>query len=140
MTTTVPGARPLDELMQSLLRVAIDTAPNLRERLADPTQVPELLEELWTQADRAERDEYLATLHAAVTHEGHRVRVVATIRADFYDRPLADRLLGPLIGATVAVTPLDPSGLVEAIAAPGALQGVRAEAALVATLAHEVAT
>ena len=156
VTTTVPGARPLDELMQSLLRVAIDTAPNLRERLADPTQVPELLEELlpggelvlvidqleelWTQADRAERDEYLATLHAAVTHEGHRVRVVATIRADFYDRPLADRLLGPLIGATVAVTPLDPSGLVEAIAAPGALQGVRAEAALVATLAHEVAT
>lgn len=156
VTTTVPGSEPLDDLMEALLRVAVDTAPRLRERLGRPDEIAGLLddllppgelvlvidqlEELWTQTAPPERARYLEAIRAIVTHPNERVRIVATVRADFYDRPLADRVLGPLVGATLAITPLAPADLAEAIAAPSALVGVRAEDALIATLAHEVAS
>ncbi len=66
--------------------------------------------------------------------------MVVTIRADFYDRPLADPAVGPQVReATFALTPLTPVELERAITAPAAKVGVRLEAGLVADLVSDVA-
>ena len=58
------------------------------------------------------RDRLLAALAAAATAPGSRLRVVATVRADFYDRPLAHPAIGPLVGgSTYPIAPLTASEL-----------------------------
>ena len=47
------------------------------------------------------------------------------MRADFFDRPLQDPVIGPLVaGGTFGVTPLTPAELLEAIVGPGGRVGV----------------
>ena len=63
------------------------------------------------------------------------MRAVITLRADFYDRPLAVGGLGELVrDHTVAVTPLDGDELELAITGPADRVGVSVEPALVAAL------
>ena len=52
-------------------------------------------EELFTFARRREQRAFLDGLMHALTATDSRLRVVATLRADFYDRPLAVAGLGP---------------------------------------------
>ena len=64
---------------------------------------------------------------------------MATLRADFYDRPLRDPELATLVEAgVVAVTPLAPDELEAAIVQPAVRAGVSFEAALAATVAGDV--
>ena len=57
-----------------------------------------------------------------------RIHVVATLRADFYDRPLAVQRFGALVGdATVAVPPMSPAELEAAIVRPVEALGAIAE-------------
>ena len=108
-----PGAYPLEELEACLLRIATNPPSSLIEQLgADdrgllrsikrvlPDDDSELvlvldqLEELFTLvADDSLRSHVLSILERAVRDPRSRLRVVATLRADFYDRPLMYREL-----------------------------------------------
>ena len=73
-------------------------------------------EELFTQVDSATANRFIASIVSAVTDARGRLRVVATLRADFYDRPLQHRGLGELLReGTEVITPMTPSELEQAI-------------------------
>ena len=96
-------------------------------------------EELYTQVDPATANRFLANLVSAVTDEQSRIRVVATLRADFYDRPLQHRGLGELLrDGTEIVTPMTAHELERAITCPAEPRGVTFEPAVVAALVREV--
>ena len=82
---------------------------------------------------------FLANLVSAVTDEQSRIRVVVTLRADFYDRPLQHRGLGELLrDGTEIITPMTPHELELAITSPAEQHGITFEPALVASLVREV--
>ena len=81
----------------------------MKQVLADDTAVVVVVvdqfEELFTMCrDEAVRRSFLDGLVEAVTDPTGRLRVVVTLRADFYDRPLQIAALAPLLeAASVAV-------------------------------------
>ena len=152
-----PATHPFEQLEEALLGVAVDPPPSLLEQLAgdqglqravdrvlphDGSQLLLLIdqfEELYTQVDPATANRFLANLVSAVTDEQSRIRVVATLRADFYDRPLQHRGLGELLrDGTEIVTPMTPHELERAITCPAEPHGITFEPALVAALVREV--
>ena len=79
-------------------------------------------EELWTLAGAADRERFLAVVAQAVSR---RVRCVVTLRADLYDRPLQDQLVGQLVAdGTFALPPLGAEALEEAVVRPARRNGV----------------
>jgi len=155
----VPGERPLDELEIALMRIAAQQSGSLMEQLQRdghgltrtaklilPDDGSELLvvidqfEELFTLVqDEDTRLHFLQLLHAAVTDPRSRVRVVVTLRADFYDRPLQYPEFGALVQArTETVLPLSAEELERAILRPAAAVGVKFEEGLAASIAHDV--
>jgi WD40 repeat protein/DNA-binding SARP family transcriptional activator len=161
VTSLVPGARPFEELEAALLRVAIDPPVGLAEQLQrdergllravgrilppdDSTElvlVVDQLEELFTLTGReSERSAFLGALAQATTDRESRLRVILTLRADFYDRPLLDPRFGPLLAErTEAITPLVPDELERAIVGPADRVGVSLEPSLVAEMVADVA-
>jgi WD40 repeat protein len=154
-----PGAHPLEELEAALLRVAVKAPASILELLEgdelglhhavlqtlpdDDSQlvlVLDQLEEVFTLVEEErERRAFLDRVRAAVTVPGSRLVVVATLRADFYDRPLAYRGLAELVRArTEPIVPLSPEELERAIAGPAENVGVTVEPALVAQVAVDV--
>jgi ABC-type glycerol-3-phosphate transport system substrate-binding protein len=160
-TELVPGIHPFDELEVALLRVAIDppvdlaglltrdegALPRLVGRMLPADEQTELLlvvdqlEELFTlTSSESERSAFLAAIAGATTDPQSRLRVVVTMRADFYDRPLLDAHFGPLLATrTEAITPLVPDELERAIAGPAERLGVSLEPSLVADMVADVA-
>jgi WD40 repeat protein len=158
----VPGAQPFAELERALLAVAAQAPPDLLQRLQasrtglsavakellppDPAAELVLLidqfEELFTQVgDEQVRTAFLDLLHTAVNDPVARVRVVLTLRADFYDRPLLYPAFGALMRErTEVVLPLSPAELEEAISRPAQRAGATVAPELVAELVEEVAT
>ena len=153
-----PGEHPLDELEAALRRVAVAEPDDLPERLRDEDRglsaaleamlpadgsrlvlVVDQLEETFTLVrDEAERRRFLALLASAV--EDPRAIVVATLRADLYDRPLSYPGFGELLaGRTEAVPALTPDELEQAIRGPAEQVGVRPEPGLVAEIVADVA-
>jgi DNA-binding SARP family transcriptional activator/WD40 repeat protein len=93
-------------------------------------------EELWTVAEDSERRAFCEALAGAANTAG--CKVVLTIRADFFDRPLTDPALGPLVAAhAFGVTPMTATELQDAITAPAAKLGLRFDPALVGRLVAE---
>jgi len=113
-----PGAYPLEELELALWPVAVDPPPSLvepmkrdargmlrtiRRILPDEPGAQLLLiidqfEELFTLVDDNERrDFFLDSLLQALGLPRSPLRVVITLRADFYDRPLQYEALGKLL-------------------------------------------
>ncbi len=153
----LPGPTPLRELEAALRRVAAGTVSGLASLLANDDAgleaavdavlpddeaalvlVVDQLEELFTLAPDADRDRFLRRLTTAVRSPSGRLRVIVTLRADFYDRPLAQRDFGELVGArTLVVTPLSVAELEAAIRGPIEAVGGRVEPALVAALVRE---
>ena len=103
----LPASHPLDELEVALTRIASTQAHNLRDHLerdrrgllraaqivlpdeGDLLLVIDQFEEAFTLLDdEAARVQFLDLIYTAVTEPRSRVRVVITLRADFYDRPL----------------------------------------------------
>jgi hypothetical protein len=104
----LPGSHPLDELEIALMRIAARQTGNLREQLArdkrgflraaqlilpdDGSEIALIIdqvEEAFTLVeDEAARLHFLNILQTAVSDPRSRVRVIVTLRADFYDRPL----------------------------------------------------
>jgi serine/threonine protein kinase/WD40 repeat protein/DNA-binding winged helix-turn-helix (wHTH) protein len=155
MTTMLPGVDPFEALEVALLRVAVNPPASLRAQLADSDRgilrsvrrvlpddsTPLLLaidqfEEVFTLCeDDSLRSDFLAGLATAVTEPGSLLRVVITLRADFYDRPLRHPEFASLVKEhMVTVTPLAGDELEQAIVAPAANVGVEFEPGLVAEL------
>ncbi|MFC6285413.1 BTAD domain-containing putative transcriptional regulator [Nocardioides sp. GCM10027113] len=153
VTTMLPGTSPFRELAESLRRVAVVDTVGLPELLAEDVEgvdrvlrrllpeggqlllVADQLEELFTLAGPQEQRAFLAGVMHAVTAVDSRLRVVATLRADFYDRPLGDQTLGPLVSeATVTVVAMTAADLEAAIVEPLERVGGSIEAPLVAEL------
>lgn len=155
----VPGTHPLDELEIALARIATRTATNLRETLTRDSRglvraaqliLPEddselvilvdQLEELFTLVtDENIKQQFIALLYDAVTDPRSRVRVIVTLRADFYDRPLLYPKLGEMIQARMeTVLPLTTDELHAAITKPAARVGAEYDAGLVARIIADV--
>jgi serine/threonine protein kinase/DNA-binding SARP family transcriptional activator/WD40 repeat protein len=156
--TFTPGTHPFDSLADALGSVATRQLPELADRLTDgalAVVATELLdglegdlllvvdqfEEIFTQVDDEEiRDRFLRQLTEAVEAAGSRVRVLATLRADFFDRPLAYEHIGPHVSAGhVTVIPPTRTELVEAIEKPALAVGLRFEPGLAARIVSDVA-
>src|SRR6185369_14704667 len=136
----MPGTHPLEELEAALLRVAVNPLPGLLDQLKEdrrglvravkrllPSEpevelalVIDQFEEAFTLVeDEAARNHFLDLLLAAVTDPRSRVRVILTLRADFYDRPLSVPRLAELVRShTEAIVPLTPAELERAISGP----------------------
>ena len=155
----LPGSHPFRELETALLGVAVEPPPSLLEVLEsdelgiaraaervlpDPEAelliVVDQLEELFTMTEDVERTRFLAGLRAAALEPDGRVRVVATLRADFYDAPLSVPGFGDLLAArTEAITPMSPEELERAIVAPADQAGLVVEPRLLAEMIADVA-
>jgi WD40 repeat protein/serine/threonine protein kinase len=155
----MPGAHPLEELEIGLLRIAANQPAGLMEqlrrddrgllraaRLILPAEDSELLllidqfEQVFTQVeDQSEIAHFLSSLFVAVTDPRSCLRVILTLRADVYDRPLLHRDFGNLIRQrTEVVVPLNVDELRRAIVAPAERVGVTFEPGLGATIVADV--
>ena len=157
VATMVPGASPFKELTESLRRVAVGETGGLADELAANVQgidrvvhrivpaggelllVVDQLEELFTLAGEVEQRAFLDGLTHALGVADSRLRVVATLRADFYDRPLRFESFGSAVGdATVPIAAMSAAELEAAIVDPAERVGGRVEPALAAELVGAV--
>ena len=140
-----PGEHPAAQLGTALLAVAVHPPPfNSQAALtavageaSSPlVLVVDQMEEAGTLAiDVDERDRFLTML--ADPPQG--VRVVGTLRADFFDRPLGHPVLGPVVAkSSFGVTPMTVAELTAAVADPAAAEGVTFEPALEAEIVAEM--
>jgi WD40 repeat protein/DNA-binding SARP family transcriptional activator len=156
----LPGAHPIEELEAALIRIAASPVSRLLERLESGSRgliqtvdlivpgdtevllVVDQFEELFTLTDdERERSTFLELLRVAAADPGSRLRVVLTLRADFYDRPLEEPRFSELLAArSVAVPPLTSDELERAITAPAREVGARVEPGLVAEIVGDVAS
>lgn len=155
----LPGNRPLDELEVALYRLANDSNLNLREQLERddhgllrtselilPEDDSELLiiidqfEEVFTLVEHEkDRKHFLNLLYHAIIAPRSRVRVVVTLRADYYDRPLQYPHFGELIRSRVeTVLPLSADELEKAISEPASQVGVTFEEGLISRIVSDV--
>ncbi|MGH2539600.1 MAG: hypothetical protein ACRDGK_03680, partial [Actinomycetota bacterium] len=150
---------PIDELEAALLRIAVRPVPRLHDRLDSGTRglleavdlvapgqaevvlVVDQFEEVFTlTTDERDRELFLEALRVATADPESRLRVIMTLRADFYDRPLIYPRFGELLAErTEAVPPLTPDELEQAIRGPVERVGVRPEPGLVAEMIADVA-
>jgi WD40 repeat protein/DNA-binding SARP family transcriptional activator/serine/threonine protein kinase len=156
VTTMLPGSSPFKELAESLRQVAVVETDDLAGELSTkggvdrvirrlvPSEgelllVVDQLEELFTLAGEHEQSAFLDGLLDAVEAPDSRLRMVATLRADFYDRPLAFQRFGAAVnGATLALSPMSASDLEAAIVGPVERVGGSVERALVTELVTAV--
>ncbi len=155
----VPGLSPLDELNQALASISAVPVPNLAEYLRQPdnkglnallkqvlpTKTSELLlvidqfEETFTQGDDVERTLFLSSLYESVMAFDSRLRVIVTLRADFYDRPLMVQNFSQLMQQrTEVVIPLTVDELERAITSPARQVKVFFQQGLSAQIVSEV--
>lgn len=155
-----PGGHPLEELEAALLRIAVNPPATLLPQLREDDRglvravkrvlpagndgglllLVDQFEEVFTQVqDEAERAHFLNLLLAAARDAGSRMRIIITLRADFYDRPLLYPAFGELVReATEVVLPLNRDELESAIVEPAERAGLGLEAALSAAIIGDV--
>jgi WD40 repeat protein/DNA-binding SARP family transcriptional activator len=159
ITEMLPGVDPLEELEAALLRIAADPPVSLLEELASdpeglqrsvdivlPDPETELLliidqlEELFTLVDDEDaRRTFIERLVTALEDPAGRLRIVTTLRADFFDRPLRYPGLGELISRyTETILPLRPAEIERAVAGPSNRVGVTVEPELEAQIVADV--
>ena len=154
---TFPGTDPFTQLETSLLSIAVNDVPNLAEALRQPeglhAMVEALLpenskfllfidqfEELFTQIEDDDlRNLYMDNLVHAFSHPDSRIRVIITLRADYYDKPLQYRNFGDVLRQrTEIVLPLSHDELAEAIQRPAESVMAVFEPGLVETIVNDV--
>ena len=149
-----PGAHPFEELEEALLAVAVNPPPSLLEVLAGEHGIQRAVahavpnggdaqlvllvdqfEELFARAHPDVAERFMDALTDAVEAAPHRIKVVITLRADFFDRPLRHPGVGGLLRtATEMLTPMTPGELERAISGPAERVGARCEPELVSEL------
>ncbi len=160
VTEMVPGQAPFDALAAALGRIATVTPPDIAGELATSDRslddiardivpdgtgvvvVVDQFEELFTQTiDDRERRAFLRMMvDAAAGGSSGVVRVVATLRADYFDRPLAYPGIGDAIkGRTVAIGAMSDAELAEAVRLPAEGVGIDVEPQLVERITADAA-
>ncbi|MFV2039876.1 MAG: hypothetical protein ACC660_06495, partial [Acidimicrobiales bacterium] len=154
----LPGAHPLAELEAALLRSSLDAPDSLVDLLATSRTgllkaavrilpegtrlvlVIDQFEELFTLVDdEVERQQFLDLLGVAIDEPHGRIKVVLTLRADFYEHPLAyPDFAQRLSDHIVNVTALAPDEFEAAAEEPLRRAGVGMEPALLASLLADV--
>ncbi len=155
----VPGEVPLEEMAAALLSVSTAPLPGvvdiLRENedgLAEGVKwalgstdsklllMIDQFEELFTQVEQeSDRQQFLDLILNAVNAEDSPVIIIATLRADFYDRPLLYQGFGELIRKrTELVLPLNDEELEETITGPAYRVGAVLEEGLVEAIIADV--
>jgi WD40 repeat protein/DNA-binding SARP family transcriptional activator len=155
-----PGTHPMEELEAALLRIAVRPVARLLDRLegssrglleavdlvipgdAEVVLLVDQFEEVFTLADdAAERELFMESLRVAITDPASRLRVVVTLRADLFDRPLMHPRFADLLGSrALVVSPLTPDELEKAIARPAGAVGVHLEPGLLAEMVADVSS
>jgi basic membrane lipoprotein Med (substrate-binding protein (PBP1-ABC) superfamily)/DNA-binding SARP family transcriptional activator len=154
----LPGRQPFQELEAALLRAAPIALGGLPELSAGGTTalvravlrvvppggrlvlVIDQFEELFALADDRDRRRFLRNLVATVTDPHDHTRIVLTLRADFYDRPLAQPGFGRVfVPGVVSVLPMTPEEIEAAVVRPAQGVGVQVEPALLAELVADTA-
>lgn len=160
VTEMYPSSQPMAELEAALLRVAINPPESLIHQLEederglmralkrilpadDDTELVLIIdqfEELFTQVEiEKARLHFLNSLRTALEDPKSRLRVIVTIRADFYDRPLQYEALGELMRRqTEVVLPLSTADLQSAILGPVDRVGVTMEPGLAQSIIDDV--
>ena len=158
VTETVPGAAPFKLLTDSLLSIAVNNVSNLEQKLAQENGFQEVVEqilpddnsqlvliidqfeELFTNTtDDAIRTRYLDNLVQCITDTDSRVRVIITLRADFYDKPLQYRQFAEILRQRVeTVLPLSPDEQKQVITQPAEQEGVYFESGLVELILSDI--
>ncbi len=155
----VPGTHPMEELEVALLAVSTSEIPDLYDILTKDERglvravkriIPEnsefvlfidQFEEAFTLiTNNDERLHFLNSIINAVEDERSRIKIILTLRADFYDRPLLYAEFGNLIRQhTELVLPLNEAELKASIEGPAERVGVKLEAGLVNAIINDVA-
>ncbi|MBN1564495.1 MAG: protein kinase [Anaerolineae bacterium] len=155
-----PGADPFRELDAALLSIAVNPPADLQDQLRTDERalvgaVEAILaqsggsglvltidqfEEVFTQMQHEdERAHFLNLLQTTVTDLDCPFRLLITLRADFYDRPLLYPEFGELVRVrNEVVLPMSNDELREAIVAPAEHAGVSVESGLVAEIVSEL--
>lgn len=155
-----PGSYPFEELEATLLKIAVERPEGLLADLQhdergllrvskqilpdDGTSlllVIDQFEELFSLVSDTEvRDRFLDNLVTACRDERSRVRVMVTMRADFFDRPLVHPEFGELMkdGLVPVASPSDEN-LAVAIARPARDVGLEFEVGLIPAIVQDVA-
>lgn len=153
-----PGSAPFEALTRAIRSVSVVDTVTTEELLADeyglgrtldralPERVAEMVlvidqfEEVFTSlADETARTLFLSSLVTALEDRASRLRVVLTMRADFFDRPLRYAEFGGLVErGLVPVAMPDHDGLRAAIERPAAAVGVGIEPGLTEAMLRDV--
>lgn len=155
----VPSLHPMEEMEAALLRVAVNPPESLLKQLTEDERglvralkrvLPDdgshlflfidQFEEVFTLTEsEQERQHFLNSLLMAVTEPRNRLRLVLTLRADFYDRPLSYHAFGELVRTyTEVVLPLSPQELERAVVQPARQIGMTLEAGLASAIVSDV--
>jgi DNA-binding SARP family transcriptional activator len=153
-----PGPHPHGALGAALAEVGGLAHDTFRSTLARPDGLPlcarqllhgelgrlvvviDQFEELFTMVEDAEARKFLDLLAQGVRDASHVVHVVVTLRADFYDRPLAEPSFGRLFAENVVtVVALGPDELESAATLPARQVDIEVEPRLVGRLVADVA-
>jgi DNA-binding SARP family transcriptional activator/WD40 repeat protein len=158
LTEMYPGAFPFEELEGALLRVGVDRTSLIEDLISDdrgllrvlkqiiPSDDSELVliidqfEELFsTVDDERTRKLFLDSLVSAVSEPRSRLRVVVTMRADFFDRPLEHPRFGEILEAgLIPITLPGEDQLAQATVMPARSEGVEFEDGLVSQIVSDV--
>jgi WD40 repeat protein/serine/threonine protein kinase len=154
-----PGAHPLEEMESALLQVATQTPVDLLDVLRKDERglvralkriqpesythvllVIDQFEELFALVEtRSEQDHFMDLLVEAINDPKGYLRLVITLRADFYDRPLQHPEFGKLMrNCTEVVLPMSAAELEGAICRPVEQVGVSIEPTLVGRVIQEI--
>jgi WD40 repeat protein/DNA-binding CsgD family transcriptional regulator len=155
-----PGTHPLEELEAALLRVAVNPPASLIEQLREDERgliratkrilpadertelivIIDQFEEVFTLLENeGQRLHLLDSLLTAIDQPRSRLRVIITLRADFYDRPLLYENFGIVMRKrTEVVLPLSSAEIAEAVLRPAERVGAEFEAGLVAEIVNDV--
>lgn len=155
----VPGTLPYNELENAIESYAVNPPDDLAARFRQDTRafleqvnanLPDddsefflfidQFEELFTLVEDDDKiGHFLESMYIALTAPESRIRIVITIRADFYDRPLLQPRLSDMVRErTEVVVPLSEEELQRAITEPARRVGVMIDNGLVAAIVAEV--
>ena len=156
-----PGIHPFEELEAALQKIAIHPPDDMLSQLMaddhgflnvvegllpddDDTEllvVIDQFEEVFTQLDDDDiRDRFLNSLYNAVSSPHSRLRIIITLRADFYDRPLYFPDFAEMFRQrTEVILPMSRDELQRSIVGPSERVGVQMEQGLVPAIMRDIA-
>ncbi|HSD49318.1 MAG TPA: BTAD domain-containing putative transcriptional regulator, partial [Actinomycetota bacterium] len=142
ITQMMPGRGPLEELGVTLSSAGVegardDSASVLMTAAAEGCASRDLLllidqfEEVFSAAEELQRERLLDVLVSVAAERHGRVRVVLTLRGDFYDRPLLHPAFARVfVPSVVSVLPMTTDEVEAAIVGPAERVGVQVEPSL----------